>query len=236
MNLDIRGYMTCLWLTRHWGPHQTVSQHWKGHCTYFQKSLLSHARETVYWIGSICLTVTRTHWNSPEIETFILEYVYYGLLAIGVNEKKKWIFREINFMINFIHSFTSYSITHSIFSSASIIEIVEQWVCLWWHASTFSVLIWWVFCFHYLTYDLSLKTWPGKISELAYSRDNRVAMPIPFMLYDDWKISSATCKMQEIHTRYVLIIAHIFHALLMFGIHQVFRVNSLRPSDAYMRR
>ena len=61
--------MTCLRSTRHWGPHQIVSQSWKRHCTYWQKccySLFSCARMIVHWIDRICWwihVVANTQWN-----------------------------------------------------------------------------------------------------------------------------------------------------------------------------
>ena len=121
------------------------------------------------WFGHVA---SSTQWNSPETELLSnLGYIYHCLLAIRVIESCENLMKLIYFPFNFcIHSFTTSSITHSIFSSAylhwNFIKIRLFLVVLINLVSTCVMGVW---CLHHLTYDLILMTWPGKISELAYS-------------------------------------------------------------------
>ena len=76
------------------------------------------------WFGHVA---SSTQWNSPETELLSnLGYIYHCLLAIRVIESCENLMKLIYFPFNFcIHSFTTSSITHSIFSSAYL-----NWNCI----------------------------------------------------------------------------------------------------------
>ena len=76
------------------------------------------------WFGHVA---SSTQWNSPETELLSnLGYIYHCLLAIRVIESCENLMKLIYFPFNFcIHSLTTSSITHSIFSSAYL-----HWNCI----------------------------------------------------------------------------------------------------------
>ena len=98
------------------------------------------------WFGHVA---SSTQWNSPETELLSnLGYIYHCLLAIRVIKSCENLMELIYFPFNFfIHSFTTSSITHSIFSSAymhwNCIKIRLFLVVLINLVSTYVMGVWW---------------------------------------------------------------------------------------------
>ena len=126
------------------------------------------------WFGHVA---SSTQWNSPETELLSnLGYIYHCLLTIRVIESCENLMKLIYFPFNFcIHSFTTSSITHFIFSSAymhwNCIEIRLFLVVLINLVSTCVMGVWWSVLF------TPLDLWPHS-DDLTW-KDFRTGLLMP---------------------------------------------------------